>query len=431
MTSQDFYRIYYGNRKVRELIRSQFSDASFAVGSGPALMKKQWAFPVKIVPPADIDALLDEGLDVYRPALSNSGAFYIFWDLEYFNRKDKSFVYKEQKKVFGWMEPFIAGIEEMLRSFGIKYVLDTTASGFHFWMRISKKSSAFRDLSGEGFLTESMKTKYAKAIPGDVKRALPVPPATASAYDCAGKILEYLTFKVKEKISGVIPLTVSDSPEFEKNGRWDGFSSDITQYAHPVYMRVFRTIASLHQKNIMFHGGATPAVDIVRENGKSMDEVLDCMWDAEKAVSFFSDYNIDLPYSDDGWKKLFKEYKASKTRNFHKAFEDSPAENVEISREAAVIKKIFNRNTVNPSLLDPSVLQKIINYCMDTGGLKKLKGMLNIIAGYYDDRSFKWYNPVKFTGIDWTKYDAFQAAHFWGRVYSTQFMLDSRKTKFR
>ncbi|MFH1957338.1 MAG: hypothetical protein ABIJ15_02525 [bacterium] len=425
MTAQNFYRIYYGNKKIRELIRSQFSDVSFAVGSGPALIKKRWAFPVKIVSAGRVDELLDEGLDVYRPALSNSGSFFIFWDLEYFNRKDQSFVYKHQKRVFGWMEPFISRIEEILSSFGIKYILDTTASGFHFWMRISKKSSVFGDLSEEGFLTDSIKLKYRKIVKDDVKRDRPVSLAVARAYDCAGKVLEYLTFKVKEKISGVIPFTVSDAPEFEKNGRRDGFSSDITQYAHPAYMRVFRTIASLHQKNIMFHGGSTPAVDIVRKNGNSMDEVLDCMWDAGRAVSFFSDFNIDLPFSDGGWKKLFEEYKADKTRGFHKAFEDRPAESPVISREPPEIRKFFTRKTANPSLLDPSVLQKIVNHCMESGGLKKLKGMLNIIAGYYDDRSFQWYNPVKFTGIDWTKYDAHQAAHFWGRVYSTQFMLDN------
>jgi len=426
MTAQKFYQIYYGNEKIREIIRSQFADVSFAVGSGPALMKKRWAFPVKIVSADKVDALLDDGLDVYRPALSNSGSFFIFWDLEYFNRNDKSFVYKNQKKVFGWMEPVIGEIEAELNSFGIKYILDTTASGFHFWMRVSKNSSVFKCLSEEGFLTESMKLKYGEVIKDDVKRARPVALEDARAYDCAGKVLEYLTFRVKEKMSGGIPFTVSDAPEFEKNGRTDGFSSDITQYAHPVYMRVFRTIASLHQKNIMFYGGATPAVDIVKKNGSVMDEVLDCMWDAGRAVSFFSDFNFDLPFSDGGWKKLFEEYRGSKIRRLHKAFEVCQSEKVEIAVLPAPVAKYFDRKTANPSLLDPAVLQKIVNHCMENGGLKKLKGMLKIIADYYEDRAFKWYNPVKFTGIDWTKYDAGQAAHFWGRVYSTQYILEGK-----
>lgn len=429
MTAQEFYQIYYGDKKIRRIIKSQFVDASFAVGSGPALIKKRWSFPVNIVSADKVDTLLDEGLDIYRPALSNSDSFFIFWDLEYFNRNDKSFVYKNQKKVFAWMEPVIDEIEAELNSFGIRYILDTTASGFHFWMRVSKKSSVFKDLSKEGFLTESMKLKYREVVEDDVKRARPVALEDARAYDCAGKVLEYLTFKVKEKVSRektVIPFTVSDAPDFEKTGRMDGFSSDITQYAHPVYMRVFRTIASLHQKNIMFYGGVTPAVDIVKKKGSAMDEVLDCMWDAGRAVSFFSDFNFDLPFSDGGWKKLFKEYRGSRMRQLHKAFEVCQAQRVEIAALSAPVAGYFDRKIANPSLLDPAVLQKIVNHCMENGGLKKLKGVLNVISDYYEDRAFKWYNPIKLTGIDWTKYDARQAAYFWGRVYSTQYILDNR-----
>ncbi|MBI5573798.1 MAG: hypothetical protein HY919_04510 [Elusimicrobia bacterium] len=43
--------------------------------------------------------------------------------------------------------------------------------------------------------------------------------------------------------------------------------------------------------------------------------------------------------------------------------------------------------------------------------------MFSVIAEYYSNNNLRWYNPARFTGIDWNKYDAETAADFWGRVY--------------
>ena len=427
MTRAQFYKRYYGSEKIRALIKKQFDGASFAVGSGPHLMEMKWSFPVKLTTVDRIDELLDEGLDIYRPALSTGESFYIFWDLEYYNRKRKDYVYRHQRKVFARMEPVMVEIIKSLKSYGIEYILDTTASGFHFWTKISKKSSVFGLLASEGFLTESIKKKYAQIVYDDPKRRRAVDLKEAAAYDCAGKLLEYLTQKIRKKISGkkgIISFTVSDAPP---RGKTDGFSSDITQYAHPLYMRVFRTIASLHQKNIMFYGGITPAVDIVRKNGVGFQEVLDCMWDAEKAAGFLENYDFNLRFSDDGWEELFNEYKMSEIRRGHREFERTPPENIDIGALPERIKGYFEEERVNPSLLAPVILQEVINYFTEKGESGKLKGVLALIAQFYNNPSYGWYDSAKFTGIDWKKYDAAQTANFWGRVYSAQFLTDKIK----
>jgi len=76
-------------------------------------------------------------------------------------------------------------------------------------------------------------------------------------------------------------------------------------------------------------------------------------------------------------------------------------------------------------LLNPSVLQEMINY-YSRQSPEKLRGMLKIIEGYYNDPSYRWYSNERYTGIDWRKYDAAQAVHFWGRVYFTQYRLDNK-----
>jgi len=318
-------------------------------------------------------------------------------------------------------------ISARLDKYGINYILDTTASGYHYWMKISKKSAVFRMLAEEGFICESMKEKYAQFFPDDMKRSKPSPEADGRAYDCAGKLLEYISQKVRMEMprgASEMDITISDAP-MSGSGRHDGFSSDITQYAHPLYMRVFRVIASLHQKNILYYGGRTPAVDIVRRKHMSVDDVLDCMWDAGKAAALFRDYRPELKYSNDGFVKLFNEYKESAVRKFHREFENAAPAKMEIGGEPEKINKNFTARKANPALLNPSVLQEMINY-YSRQCPEKLKGMLKIIEGYYNNPSYRWYNNERYTGIDWRKYDAAQAVHFWGRVYFTQYRLDNK-----
>ncbi len=428
MTKEQFYNEYYGSPVIRTLVKNQFKDAAFAVGSGPVLKDKKWDFPVNISPVSKLDSFMDQGLDIYRPAISTGDAFYIFWDLEYYNKKQRSYIYRHQRKVFEWMEPFIKQISARLDEYGINYILDTTASGYHYWMKISKKSAVFKMLAEEGFVCESMRKKYAQVFPGDVKRTKPVPENDGRAYDCAGKLLEYISQRIRKGMTPgktKLDITISDAP-VHGSGRHDGFSSDITQYAHPLYMRVFRVIASLHQKNILHYGGRTPATDIVRRKNMSVAEVLDCMWNAGKAVDLFRDFYPKLHYSNEGFAKLFREYKKSETRKFHREFENAAPAKLKIENEPEKIKKHFTAKKANPALLEPSILQEMINH-YSAQSTEKLKGVLEIIARYYNNPSYRWYNSARFTGIDWKKYDAAQAAHFWGRVYFTQYKLYNKK----
>jgi hypothetical protein len=182
-------------------------------------------------------------------------------------------------------------------------------------------------------------------------------------------------------------------------------------------------IASLHQKNIMFYGGRTPAVDIVRRNGMPLDELLESMWDAEKAVALLGGFEPALECSDGGFLKLFDEYKNSRIRKLHREFEAAPAADFSLEEQPEKIRDFFSPEKANPALLEPSTLQEITEHCAALG-VPVLKGALGVIADYYNNPSYLWYDPERYTGIDWRKYDAAQAAHFWGRVYFTQSRLD-------
>jgi len=422
MTLADFYKAYYGNKRIREIIKSQLEDALFCVGSGPALLAKNWAFPVKLVPKKKLDILLDEGLDIFRPVASTSESFYIFWDLEYYNRDDRGYIYRNQNQVFKKMQVIKDEINKIFDEYKIKYILDVTASGFHYWMKISKKSSVFKNFSESGFLSESIKEKYLDPDPEDLKKKEKISLQEAMAYDCAGKILEFVTHILRGRLRDFpLQITISDAPAGEM---FEGFSSDITQYGHPMFMRVFRVIASLHQKNIMFHGGNLPAINAVWGRDDTLEDILERMWNYRKSLAFFENFNFELDFSDEGFSKLYEDYMKSSVSRIHREFENAPPEKIKIQEEPEEIRIFFEKERANPCLLDPFYLRKIISFYAKQGA-QRVKGIMSLIARYYEDEAFNWYDPVKMRGIDWKKYDAKQAANFWGRVYFTQFILDN------
>jgi len=422
MTLTEFYKAYYGNKKIREIIKSQLKDALYCVGSGPLLLAKNWSFPVELVPKENVDILLDDGLDIFRPVASTGESFYIFWDLEYYNREDRGYIYRNQKEVFEKMQVIKDEINKIFDEYKIKYITDVTASGFHYWMRISKKSSVFRSFSENGFLSESIKEKYLDPDPKDLKKKEKISLQEARAYDCAGKILEFVTYILRDRLRDFpLKTTVSDAPE---DGTVEGFSSDITQYAHPMFMRVFRVIASLHQKNIMFHNGNLPAINAVWGRGETLEDILERMWNYKKSLAFFKTWNFNLDFSDEGFSNLFDDYMKSPVSRIHREFENAAPEKINIQEEPEEVSIFFEKERANPCLLDPFHLKKMISFYAKQD-IQKVKGIISLIAQYYEDESYNWHDPVKMRGIDWKKYDANQAANFWGRVYFTQFILDN------
>ncbi|MDO8734851.1 MAG: hypothetical protein Q7K21_06800 [Elusimicrobiota bacterium] len=425
----NFIRKFYGDSKIHELIIEQSKNYDYCIGAGQVLLERGWTLPVKEVEISKIEELMDDGLDLFFPIRCRDDKFfYIIWDIEYFNKKNPQFIFnrKNQRQIFEWISPALEIVEEILNSYGIKYVIDVTMSGVHVWSKISTSSEAFRKLSSEGFILASLEKKYSTIISGDRKRISPISSDLGRAYNCAGKMLEFFTHSLirKNRKSNryKIPVTISDAPQHGVQHPFSGISSDLTQYAHPIYMRCIRAICSVHQKTLINgHFKLGPAIDIVKTKGMTYPDATDIMWDVDKSIKHFrknfSKKKLEITESSEGWLKAVNTYIKSDLRKKHKQWEKTVVPSEIPIFDSPDIKKLFDNASANPALLIPNNLQSIAEYFTKHGGVTAVKKMFSVIAEYYNNSNLRWYDHARFTGIDWNKYDAQTAADFWGRVY--------------
>lgn len=425
----NFIRKFYSDTKVRGLIIEQSKNYDYCIGVGQVLVERGWTLPVKLVEISKIEELMNDGLDIFFPIRCRDDKYlYVIWDIEYFNKKNPQFIFdrKNQKQIFKWMAPALEIVEEIFNAFSIKYIIDVTISGIHVWSKISTATEAFHKLSSEGFILPSLEKKYSQIIYSDRKRMHQVSSELGRAYNCAGKVLEFFTHSLirKNKKSNryKIPVTISDAPRHSVQFPFSGISSDLTQYAHPIYMRCIRAICSVHQKSLINgHFKLGPAMDIVKTEGVSYSDVINIMWDVDKAIKHFrknfAKKKLEIPESSAGWLKAVNTYIKSDLRKKHKQWEKTVIPTESPVFDNSDIKKLFDNSLANPSLLVPGNLQLIADYFAKNGGVSETKKMFSVIAEYYKNKNLKWYDSARFTGIDWDKYDAETTADFWGRVY--------------
>ncbi|MDD5686968.1 MAG: hypothetical protein PHE88_03935 [Elusimicrobia bacterium] len=422
--NMEFIKKYYSDSKIKGLILNQAKNYDYCIGSGQVLVERGWTFPVKEIEISKIEELMNDSLDLFFPIRCKDDKYlYVIWDVEYFNTENPAYIFDKgnQRKVFKLMESSLNNVEQILDSFGIKYLIDVTMSGIHVWSKISIESEAFEKLAKEGMVLPSLAQKYSQVVPSDRKRVKPVSAELGKAYNALGKVLEYFTHNIIKKNKKGIPVTISDAPSSSKLYPSAGISSDLTQYAHPIYMRCIRALCSIHQKSLMNgHSQLGPAIDIVKLKNMSYSDALDIMWDVDKAIGFykknFNKKKLEVPESSSGWLEAVDSYLKSDLRKQHKKWEKAKISAEIPDYNQPDIKNIFD--SANPALLNPANLQKIANYFNKNGGLKATKKIFSVIANnYYKNNSLNWYDPVHFTGINWEKYDAETVADFWGRAY--------------
>jgi len=428
--NSEFIARYYGNPKIRELIFKQAEKYHYAIGWGKNLAERGWTLPVREVPTEKLQELLDDKLDIFFPIrVKNDSELIIIWDIEYFNNENPAWLFsrENQKTIFGWMEPAFLIVEDILKSYGIKYLVDVTMSGIHVWSKVSTSGQAFRALASEGTLLPSIEEKYSTIVPADLKRQHPVPRELGLAYNAAGKVLEFFTHELirrnRAENPTPIPVTISDSPQMGEHYPYSGISSDLTQYAHPIHMRCIRAFCSSHQKSI-FRGFEElgPAIDILKIGGITYMDAIRIMWDVDETLRFYNEQfpsgkAIELPDSSDAWLSACKAYSSSELRKIHLEWENTRPDDYIPEDKRGVYYMFFDRSRANPSLLTQVNLQTMAEEFGFTDGAASAKKIFSSISDYYSDETLGWYDPKHFTGIDWNKYDAHTAADFWGRIY--------------
>ncbi len=448
--------VVYENEIIREKIKEYIEGASYLVGYGlnvenPLKYGKEifeWKKNNKFffsTPSNDersLEVILSNNLDLFRSVRGKDAIFLL--DVEYFNVDFKGEALHNPERVFSLLEPLNEVIEEVLKSFGINYMVVMTGQGYHYIWKVSKEKEVYKVLSEIGVIEESLKGKYLY-IPKGSKRKEVISEEEGRAYDGVGRLMEYICILImkkwkekKERGEVKLPIFISDvstgSAPYNK-GR-EGINLDITQYGDPIHMRDHRVIFSSHQKGIVSKEKNFPYVyfTLPRKlvvDGKevfsySLERLLNVRKDAKGVVKLaeeLRDVSLQIPLSEEGSLNLIKNYLTSSLYLLHLIFDSSEHDSPKIwdrtynvklheilnGKYPECIKSIlhFPDKESNPKILNPTHLQNLVRFLLKEGfHPKHIAGFIRAIYERYG--SF---------GESFFKYDAATRANFWARVY--------------
>jgi hypothetical protein len=426
MNAQEYYAA------VIEQLRDCFRLSHYAVGTGNELIAEGFdpAFPAMTVPVHDLEDLtINRGLQVHIPLIGErSQSVLMPIDFEIFLAEENHTLYEDiesQKTYFKQIIPVAEFLEDIFRSRGIPYLLDYTPSGGHILFQNILAEGFMKELEEIGFLEDDVVKACTYIDPGDIRRWYGTSLEAARVFSTLGKIAEYIALLVMEAFrdnaaKGLFPVTISDSMDrcINIDNTWNEGSP---------FMRCIRSPFSMHKKNheryCKYHN--PPLVDIVGtyfdgktvEEEKDMDQIIECMWDLNKAARHSSEFEGFIPYSNETLIVLLHEYKASDLYEFHRDFEQQ----AELPRGKAVEKALKEENihedsrdfliSPNPSALQPKRLIVFIRDFLLNANWEP-RHIANILRDLYQNPSFNWRQ-------DFFKYPSDEKANFWARTYSS------------
>jgi hypothetical protein len=428
----EFPREYYADPFVRNRIaefcggafgRPETFTAEYLVGWGESLARIGYSMPLMATGNEGLEELLDRDLDVFR-SIWDSHSTVVVLDFEYFNLDSLSGLYSDQLKYFGFIEPVYRLVTEVFKEYGIDFLNDSTASGYHFVSRIPFSSDVHRELEELGSLEEGLRRRCEYVPADDPKRRRPVPLYAAKAYNTVGRLLEFLCHKViaKKDASVKLPITISDVASTKNGYRREGISLDLTQYGDPLYMRPIRTSFSTHQKHKVDRhrvgeevAERAPVFFAVPRGTLSHEEVYRIRSSSREAMRYAREVSSAIPDGSAGWRRVMADYRRSDLCAFHQEF-DAVRHDPPESWDATYFRTVTNPlppcvrimlSRPNPEMLVPTNIRTLCRVLRALDWHPKHIG--GLLRAYYE-RDFGWQT-------DWRKYDPETRANFWARIY--------------
>ncbi len=425
MTPQQYYE-----RVIRQLHNS-FAGCHYVVAAGRELLADGWD-PDFLVAVEPVDQLAKfttgKGMQVHLPVVGHqSDSVLMPIDVEVFLLDENHKLYTDKDAQHYWLGQtveVIGWLERALRDRGIPYLLDYTPSGAHILWRNLMEHRATAEVEAIGQLEDDLIRACQYVDPQDIKRWWGISLPAARVFSGLGRLVEYLSllaidaFECNEQ-QGRLPVTISDSIDrcINLDNSWCEGSP---------FMRSIRSPFSLHKKNQEKHGMMhhPPLVDVVgtvfdgvsAHGGLSLDAVVDCMWDLDRAVEHAQQFSGLIPSSNDNLIDLVNDYRRSPLFEFHQQFDRT----ADLPRTQALIRAQQDPNTSgqvrrvlakpNPLALQPKNMLRLVRDLLGEARWQP-KHIANVLRDLYIDPSHDW-------TIDFFKYPAEQKANFWVRTFS-------------
>ena len=426
MNAQEYYK------KVFAQLKNSFKHNDCVIAIEKELVKEGCdpAFPALTMPVESLRYLACErGFQIHHPVIgAYSQSVLMPMDFEIFLSEDNYKLYTDketQREYFRQTVPVLNYIKKIFLDRGMPFMLDYTPSGGHILFQNPMRQRSTQELKNIGYLEQDLIKACNVIDPGDLRRKNGISLEAASVFSGQGKIAEFISlmtmnaFKDNEK-KGKLPVTISDSLErcINLDNSWSEGSP---------HMRSIRSPFSLHKKNIEKYGRTDepPLVDVVgchfdgrKLTGEiSVNEVIDCMWDLEKAAEHAKKFTGNIPRANSTLIDFIGEYKKSGLYEFHKSFDSEmcipPGLALKFAKKEDNIPD-WTRNILNnpnPSAVQPIKMIGLV-YDFVIQAQWKPKHVANILRDIYLDYSNNWTQDF----ID--SYPAEEKANFWARTYS-------------
>lgn len=408
----------------------QFNDYTVATGKELIAEGCDAAFPALVMSTEELHHLtVQRGLQVHIPVVgTNSQSVLMPLDFEIFLSNDNYKLYSDkesQRHYFKETIPVIDFVKKIFMERGMPFLLDYTPSGGHILFQNPLYLRSTMALAEIGYLENDLIRVCETKIPGDLRRRYGISREAASVFSGLGKMAEYislLTMKAFEnnEAEGRLPVTISDAREYCINldNSWSEGSP---------HMRSIRSPFSLHKKNQEKYNqhDQAPLVDVIgacydgeKSHGDiDIDQVVDCMWDLEKAAAHAQNFSGYIPCANETLIDFIEEYKSSDLYLFHKDFDAQ--DDIPQGKALEYAKKENNipdwaKNIVyhpNPMAVQPI---NMIGFIYDFVVRAKWhpKHVANILRDMYVDPANHWVQDFH------ESYPAEEKANFWTRTYA-------------
>lgn len=387
---------FYPDPVFLERMREYTEESVYLVGYGKYLERNHYQSFKSVRPPL-LGWIIEKNLDGFTSVWQRD-CYLIVLDVEYFNPFDYSEVFCEEEKVFGEMEDFCAAVEEVLDSYGIKYLKLMTGQGYHYASKIDEKSDAFDLMAEHGVCTRTTRDKNPD-----------VPRAHNLVHDSAGKLQEFLYEKV---------FSIYEGEMRPKDICIDGSMMvlDLDLWADPLFMRDVRIAFSSHQKHIMkkyidrmgsdWCANNVPIGYSISCNGVDLPRRLEIRRNRDEVIGLAGEREVNIPRSNSGWMGMFREYLDSPLGKYHERFDSHDL------RDFVAVGQEYVPESCRHVLDDSTKARwtEIKKIC-DRAFVEN-KHPMEVVRLFYD--LFTAHPQWK---IHWVEYDPEMRAKYWVRVF--------------
>lgn len=348
-------------------------------------------------------------------------------DIDYVNFDFPGEAYLNPERVFNLLKPVEVSAERILGDWGIVPLKLLSGRGPHYIWRISRASTAFRQLARLGHVRTGLATINARA---HRPNGASIPEELGTAYDGLGLMMEYLAGCLKQTAAPAsnLPVEVTALEVGEGSHGREMISLDISEYGDPLSTRVVRVPFSHYFKP--WQQRATVGVHVTKNLPGffsiplSASQTASSMWpvmrDAVAVKRLARENSAEIPEANQATMRFIDAYQQSTLRAFHNWFyAEEPQPSTKLltawDQTSPDLLPDCARTIIehpNDLLLRPSSIQRLTRILLSLGWHpRQVSGLVQ--AKFEQDHSW---------GDRWNSTDAGTRADFYTRLFAGLFV---------